>query len=177
MALLQLEGGETALDGGESVTEAFVGALLEAGVASHEGEHSSFAEVLLRNPAMETVLQCVELKEGCSTMGPNSFTEELSAACSIAERREEGSRLVACVLTKPPESVLVVVGPGVFMVLDSHPRPNLMLPGAHALAFTSLQALCSYLRSVFPAVDMGPGAGFMAEMYNSYDMTLVTRKG
>jgi hypothetical protein len=38
MALLQLEGGETALDGGESVTEAFVGALVEAGVASHEGE-------------------------------------------------------------------------------------------------------------------------------------------
>ena len=90
---------------------------------------------------------------------------------------------IACVVTKPPETVLVLLRPPngnaspsstSYVLLDSHPRPNCMPHrpnGSYALFHTSLDGLVGSLKKIFPVTNLGSDVPeMMAVMYNSFDV-------
>lgn len=86
---------------------------------------------------------------------------------------------IAVVITKPPETVVVIMPPlgqadSSWYLFDSHSRPQFGLTGGYLVTAPSAETLISScLRVVFPAVDLDDGVGgqpsFMAEMYNSVE--------
>lgn len=84
---------------------------------------------------------------------------------------------LALVVTKPPETVLVVRPPGgegQWQLFDSHSRPQLGMDGAHWLGAASVGALQAHLHTIFPTVnfdDDGDGGGMMGAMYNMVEAT------
>jgi hypothetical protein len=92
---------------------------------------------------------------------------------------------VAVIITKPPETVLVLL-PSLaskaisanhqsFVLLDSHPRPNQLTPhnpsGSYALFHSNLPSLVRSLEEIFPVVDLGSDVNeMMVMMYNSFDV-------
>lgn len=106
-------------------------------------------------------------------MGGRAFEEELVNAL---EGAVEDKAPVCAVITKPPESVVVYVHPnGTFVLFDSHPRQTLGINGAYVCGFASAQSCAAFLRGIFPAVS-GLGDGMMAQMYNSFELTMLRRK-
>eukprot|EP00569_Conticribra_weissflogii_P005862 CAMPEP_0171342234 /NCGR_PEP_ID=MMETSP0878-20121228/13767_1 /TAXON_ID=67004 /ORGANISM="Thalassiosira weissflogii, Strain CCMP1336" /LENGTH=334 /DNA_ID=CAMNT_0011844843 /DNA_START=33 /DNA_END=1037 /DNA_ORIENTATION=- len=101
---------------------------------------------------------------------------------------------VAAVITKPPETVLVLLpifatnisGSGdssgynndsqSYILLDSHPRPNQHAPhnpqhGSYALFHSDLSGLVGSLKEIFPVTELGPDVPeMMGMMYNSFDV-------
>ncbi|KAL7553041.1 hypothetical protein ACHAWF_016284 [Thalassiosira exigua] len=89
---------------------------------------------------------------------------------------------VAAVITKPPETVLVLLPPSSapassadFVLLDSHPRPQQLPPhfpsGSYALFHPSLASLVGSLSQIFPVTELGSDVPeMMAMMYNSFDV-------
>ena len=84
---------------------------------------------------------------------------------------------VGIVVTKPPESVAVIVDPsGSAMVIDSHPRPHLdHLNAAHALSFASVREAQRWLLALFPPMDLSDCDPAQAFMYNAYDAVLLAK--
>ena len=90
---------------------------------------------------------------------------------------------IAVVITKPPESVLVVLPPSTssasgsnssYILLDSHPRPQQLIPhcpsGSYALFHPTLSSLVSSIKQIFPVTELGNDIPeMMAMMYNSFD--------
>ncbi|KAJ3288062.1 hypothetical protein HK104_008347 [Borealophlyctis nickersoniae] len=82
---------------------------------------------------------------------------------SMASREQPAPfTATAAVLTKPPETVLVFLRQwsvdnqeihfemGIF---DSHPRPQLNIPSAHVIKFSTISALIAHLHGLFPSFD------------------------
>lgn len=86
---------------------------------------------------------------------------------------------IAIVITKPPETILVLLPPrsqsqAMYILLDSHPRPQQLLPhcptGSYALFHPTLSSLVSSIKQIFPVTELGNDVPeMMAMMYNSFD--------
>lgn len=85
----------------------------------------------------------------------------------------------AVVITKPPETVLVLLPPHfttpTYILLDSHPRTNLLSPhypfGSYALIHSTLSDLVASLKQIFPVTELGDDVAEMfTMMYNSFDV-------
>ena len=85
----------------------------------------------------------------------------------------------ACLITKPPETVLALMSSSTCILVDSHPRPQ-QFPGAdeaYSRIHSSVDGLINEGLSVlFPPMDLGPDVDpIMGAMYNAYDVyVLVT---
>lgn len=114
--------------------------------------------------------------------------EDASRSCTGCDN------FVAVVITKPPETVLVLLpvfatdvsGSGdnsgyndnsqSYILLDSHPRPNQHAPhnpqhGSYALFHSDLSGLVGSLKEIFPVTELGPDVPeMMGMMYNSFDV-------
>lgn len=105
----------------------------------------------------------------------------LQSTLSACQADSTGQSYTAVVITKPPETVLVLLPPIAssaaqqkYVLLDSHPRPNNFAPhnpsGSYALLHSNLQSLVGSLEEIFPVVDLGSDVNeMMAMMYNSFD--------
>lgn len=64
-----------------------------------------------------------------------------------------------------------------WLLFDSHPRPQLRMPGASVRSFEGELALVAALMQIFPALDL-EGDNVMTSMYNMIDCTpLVLKQG
>ena len=92
-----------------------------------------------------------------------SSSEDEQVACFKELLKPPAAPLTAAgyVLTKPPETVLCVIGADISapcFLLDSHPNPSRRLDGAHLLRFDCVQSLCTALCRRFPVMltDVDP---------------------
>ena len=82
---------------------------------------------------------------------------------------------IAVVITKSPETILVLLPPAssstiCYILLDSHPRPPIMT-GSYALLHPTLSSLVESIKQIFPVTDLGDGVSeMMTMMYNSFDV-------
>jgi hypothetical protein len=94
---------------------------------------------------------------------------------------------IAIVITKPPETVTVILPlvPGNNLpcaLFDSHSRPQLGLTGAYLVTSAAERDIVHRLEMIFPAptgegFGEGFGGGLMEEMYNTIEGTVVHIKG
>jgi hypothetical protein len=122
------------------------------------GSHTSCIEVWTEAPQLQERLTAFNV--GSETMGSLGDPTGLEDLCAQARAlAEDASRPVAVVLTKPPETICIVLpplgAPGWYMLFDSHPRPG--LDSAYALAAPSQEALLERVRTVFPAFVVPKG--------------------
>ncbi|KAL7524021.1 hypothetical protein ACHAXR_000407 [Thalassiosira sp. AJA248-18] len=86
---------------------------------------------------------------------------------------------IAVVITKPPETVLVLLPPQTqsssssYVLIDSHPRPQQISPhcptGSYALFHPTLASLVATIEQIFPVTELINVPEMMATMYNSFD--------
>ena len=84
---------------------------------------------------------------------------------------------VAVIITKTPETVCVCMPTGEeisdakynYILLDSHPRPQIGPIGCYARFHYSLDDLLQYLKQIFPITNVEGMSSLMTEMYNSFD--------
>jgi len=147
---------------------------------SFHSEHLSAEEILSKFPRSAFHVQSTGgIRQGIvtppsppSSPHPLGFHSTLTACHHDADR----TRWTAVVVTKPPESVCVLLPPaggaGGFVLIDSHSRPQLGRDGCYAEVHGSMEGLVGSLVGLFPAVDFrGQGVGeAMAGMYNSFDV-------
>ena len=140
--------------------------------ANAAAEHMSCGEVMIMSQKYSKVMEQVIMVQG-STEGSTAFVEELDKAM---EGAQEDKAPVCAVITKPPESVVVYCHQnGTYVLFDSHPRQTLGIQGAYVCGFASSAGCAAFLRGIFPAVA-GLGDGMMAQMYNSFEFTVLRRK-
>ena len=95
-------------------------------------------------------------------------------AATIAPLAKSRGISVGVVVTKPPESVAVVVAEdGTAIVLDSHPRSHLGAQYAHAVAlgFATAAGAAHWLASIYPPIDLSdcdPGVNYLYNAYSAF---------
>lgn len=87
------------------------------------------------------------------------------------------SRSCALVLTKPPETITIVIPPtedGTYAFFDSHARPQFGIDGACLATCTSRQNIIMRLTLLFgSAENYEVESSLMEEMYNSFEAVVV----
>jgi len=112
--------------------------------------------------------------------------EALLAQCQIdaTTSADATEPYIAVVITKPPETVLVILPNNIasstntnskFILIDSHPRPQQLAPhfptGSYALFHPTLSSLVTSLQEIFLVTELGDGVPeLMQMMYNSFDI-------
>ena len=142
-------------------------------------EHMSAEEVLQQN-APEYPLQLLDggVRQGMVSTNPSESADHPLGFQTILRFCQTPDRWVAAVITKTPETVVVCLpplsggsAPVGYVLLDSHPRPQLGAENAYGKTHESLEELCVALQAIFPATDLGPDIPeMMAMMYNSFDL-------
>jgi hypothetical protein len=125
--------------------------------------------------------QIGEIRQGLlSPADTSSFYTQL-LSCRHDEKAR-GGEWMAVVITKTPESVLVLLPPLLtkadlavhtkkYILIDSHPRPHFSASGSYAMLHPSLEALVYSLSVIFPPTDLGSDVSDLASMmYNSFDL-------
>jgi hypothetical protein len=106
----------------------------------------------------------------------------LEAILNLCQDRQS---YIAVVITKPPETVLVLLPPRVsssssYILLDSHPRSQLSPhcpAGSYALIHPTLTGLVASLKQIFPVTDLGDDVPeMMSMMYNSFECIKFKRR-
>jgi hypothetical protein len=149
-------------------------------------EHLSVEEILLidlpSRPFSSLIMMPDSPRQGILSSSRNN-TLGLQSVLSACQLEAPEHSYVAVVITKPPETILVLL-PSLnaassvqqkYVILDSHPRPNNFAPhypsGSYALFHSDMQSLVRSLEELFPSVDLGPDVNeMMAMMYNSFDV-------
>jgi len=142
-------------------------------------QHRSLCEVMDALPATHELRQ--KLFRGTCSEYLLSGSEDERAACFMQALQSPAAPHMAAsyVLTKPPETVLCVIGADTStpcFLLDSHPNSSRRLAGAHALRFDCVQSLCIALCRRFPVVhldDVDPGDWQLAYMRQFSAMPLM----
>jgi len=88
-------------------------------------------------------------------------------------------KCIGIVITKPPESVCVVLPPkevlsgGLYIFFDSHARPQDGFEGSYLIIGDSERTLVNRLRQIFPNFGFGAADAdnFYAQMYNTFEGT------
>lgn len=125
-------------------------------------EHTSPEEVLPLFPQLQL--------EGAIRQGLLPHFEPTLQDCCCAD-----TPWTALVLTKPPETILLLLSSSTAWVVDSHSRPP-YTTAAWAQSYTSLSSLCPALQQLFPATHIPDVPDSMMLMYNSFDVYVVRRK-
>lgn len=152
-------------------------------------EHFSPEEVLESVSWLSSDLEQIgEIRQGLLSSGDtvesgnqlngntSSFYSQLLSCRNDAKAR--GSEWMAVIVTKTPETVLVLLPPLItthsenkYILIDSHPRTQFSASGSYAILHPSLESLVYSLSLIFPATDLGPDVGdFASMMYNSFDL-------
>ena len=131
---------------------------------------------------LATLQQIGEPHQGVLSNSP----EHLLGLEAILYLCQDQQSYIAVVITKPPETVLVLLPPRSFssssyVLLDSHPRPQLSPhypAGSYALIHPTLTGLVSSLKQIFPVTDLGDDVPeMMSMMYNSFECIKFKRRG
>jgi len=180
----------------EVFTTEFIQNALFSGIGIYENklsvvndvEHMSVEEVIRDFPQFSSELHQVEhVRQGIlSSPGVNGDNGLQSTLLACRESREAKiNEWMAVVMTKTPETVTIFLPPPSqasetsdqqvrkFVLLDSHPRPNIFYynGGSYAMICDSMEDLLKALEKVFPLTDLGEDVSeIMAMMYNSFDM-------
>ncbi len=122
-------------------------------LGSREGmpQHKSPEEILRAIPDSFEVRVCGGVRQGILTdEGPLGFKQTLLNCMDISS-----TGWVALVLTKPPETLTLCLPPKTernraenYVLIDSHPRPQLGSNGCYAIFHSSLDALVHSLKLV-----------------------------
>lgn len=160
--------------------------LVEQGVglvtSSGSTEHMSCEEALfflpedVRSPSL--VPQCGSTMQGLLS-NAQCFQTILDDSRRMVESTSARSQYTAILITKPPESVCILVptrpaGASCWYLFDSHARPQAGLPNAHVMRFDSDSHVVAHLRQLFPALASefpGDDDDMQLAMYNSVDYT------
>jgi len=130
--------------------------------------------------ALNFVEEDLSINSSCSANIPYSFHAQLESCRN--DVKAKASEWMAVVITKTPETVLVLLPPLTslcssslpnknYVLIDSHPRPQFSASGAYAILHPSLESLVHSLSIIFPATDLGPDVSeVIAMMYNSFDL-------
>ena len=96
---------------------------------------------------------------------------------SLVSASQDETKWTCVVITKPPETVLVVLSPStaatpIFALVDSHPRPQQFgAEQGYARIHSTLSGLILSLNTIFPCTDLGPDIPeLIAAMYNQFDL-------
>jgi hypothetical protein len=188
--LSQLHACDSAVPPDEFVDASFLSTSIQEGIQlfsklrNNSGvEHLSVEEVLGANNKSFASLSMLGnsprqgILDSTNDLSPMGLEAVLSQCQAEATNPNSFS---AIVLTKPPETVLVVLPPAssnsqTYALLDSHPRPNQLPPhnpaGSYVLFHPNLQSLVQSLKEIFPATNLGSDVPeIMAMMYNSFDV-------
>ena len=158
--------------------EAFVAAKDAAAAAAGGGggedgvEHMSAGEAMMMSPRYASALTgCGEVN---GTTRPGGFADLLDQMTQRTAAWEQGGAAVCCaVLTKPPETILVVcLRAATFAAFDSHPDGSLGHQNATMMRFDEGRSgVEGYLAGRFQYMD---GLDMYSDMmYNAYQGTLV----
>lgn len=99
-----------------------------------------------------------------------------------AQSMAEPDKYIGIVITKPPESVMIIIPPanregGHYIFFDSHSRPQDGLQGSYLIRSTSKDRIIRQLKHVFPAFDPSLLEGdAMGMMYNMFEGTIFQMK-
>ncbi len=101
---------------------------------------------------------------------------------AVTARNKIGAKCVGVVITKPPESIcllLYVKGDGSteYMILDSHHRPQFGIEGGYFYITTDVNDVVEKLRLLFPPLELDAGASVFEQMYNMLEYSLFTVSG
>ena len=130
-------------------------------------QHMSCEEaVLLLPPSCAGAVQCGAVLQG--------LLHERGCFADIFRRAREaaGGAPLAIVLTKPPESVCVVLEPFRCLLFDSHSRPNQGLGNAYLVEAHSEQEVLARLVALFPPFPADDLDEMQILMYNGIDATV-----
>lgn len=100
----------------------------------------------------------------------------------LADTMNDNNEYIAIVITKPPETVAVILplnsdGNLPCTLFDSHSRPQLGLSGAYLVTSSAERGIVERLEMIFPpTVGEGFGGGLMEEMYNTIEGTILYLK-
>ena len=185
-------------DAARVVDAAFLGCAVREGVRLHDSlggargpEHAAVDEILtLCSSAAESDATAARLAASLVPIAPAPRQGLLAAspnhpqgmASVLAQCRADANprSYAAATITKPPETVLVLLPPAdrdaetavamSHVLLDSHPRPG-RPAGASALFHPTLAGLVASLDQIFPVTELGNDVPeMMAMMYNSFDV-------
>jgi hypothetical protein len=97
--------------------------------------------------------------------------------CGAARSGVDAAYSLALVITKPPETVLLVLkdSGGASVLFDSHSRAQRGVSGAHAVRFTNDRAAAAGLSALFPPTPGLEDCGYGAEMLNQFEATPLRR--
>lgn len=165
------------------VTTDFIKDSILAGARNYESrpetnegvEHMSAEEVLQYLPQYSKYLKLIgEVKQG--VLGSDMSLGVTLNAC-MSDDKLNSSKWSAIAVTKTPETIVVFLPPQsssleVFILIDSHPRPQLSVHGgAYSVFCPTMRKLVEKLETIFPKADLGDDIGeVMGMMYNSFDM-------
>ena len=74
-------------------------------------------------------------------------------------------------ITKPPETVSVIISREKCYFFDSHSRPQIGIEGAYLVSCDDVEGLVRRIMLVFPAME-STGDTMMDMMYNSFEGTI-----
>jgi len=158
-------------------------------------EHSSVEELLragsLLNEGSSTakdIFSSLNQLDGSSPkqgISSNTSNNPMGLEAVLSQCQTLHTGYIAVVITKPPETILVIlpslsdsssssISSHNYILLDSHPRPRQLLPhypsGSYALFHPNLNSLVSSIKQIFPVTELGSDVPeMMAMMYNSFD--------
>jgi hypothetical protein len=131
-------------------------------------QHMSCEEaVLLLPPSCAGAVQCGAVLQG--------LLHERGCFADIFRRAREaagGGAPLAIVLTKPPESLCVVLEPFRCLLFDSHSRPNQGMGNAYLVEARSEQEVLARLVALFPPFPADDLDEMQILMYNGIDATV-----
>jgi hypothetical protein len=155
-------------------------------------EHSSVEELLAACSGRDNVIfSSLKLlpnspRQGVLSNSSNHHHMGLEMLLAQCQMDSSESTYIAVIITKPPETVLVILPTQratktttntnvKFILIDSHPRPQQLAPyfprGSYALFHPTLSSLVSSLKEIFPMTELGDGVPeLMQMMYNSFDI-------
>lgn len=186
LAVNFLNGEQTAVTAeylGSSVLEG-IQMYSELHAASGASEHSSVEELLAAvnlSAVHSEKLAPMTMLGGSPRQGllSNARDNPMGLDVVLSQCQRDAAHVnsyVAAVITKPPETILVLLPPrgqsGLpYILVDSHPRPNLCASGSYALLNSDFDGLLESSRQVFSPTELGPDVPeLMAMMYNSFDV-------
>jgi len=147
-------------------------------------EHTSVEELISaclaqdESSAAKSIIKSLQLFDSSPRQGILSNQSDnplgIGAVLSQCQTDAIDDSYIALVITKSPETILVLLPPvsssTSYILLDSHPRPP-NCTGSYALLHPSLSSLVESIKKIFPVTDLGDGVSeMMTMMYNSFDV-------
>ena len=173
------------VDAGAPITTPALDAIVRAGVeVSALDAHMDFPNAWMLS-GLEAAL--LPLNMGAETQGLLTTPGALEELCAAARAQARGARPgahVAVVLTKPPETVCLILPPeggaggGRFVLFDSHPRVG--VPHAYAFEAATQAGLLQRVREVLPPLPPegdDEEAVMAVAMYNMFEGTFLVQRG